>query len=325
MERLSIVVKAFNEGKKIAECLRSILDVIEPGTEIIVAESLSEDNTLAEASRFPVRIVQMADRSDRSCGAAAQLGFQVATGDYLLLMDGDMVLEPGFLPAARAALNADPGLAGVAGHVREMTLTLEFRQRLARPDKARAPGDVSHLAGGGLYRMEALRDAGYLANRNLHSLEEYDLGVRLRRAGWRVARIDVDQVRHHGHATPPYQLLVNRWRSRYFQGYGEFLRAHLATQPLLAIGKCRLFLGVVGWWLALLGFFVSTLLIESPGWWAVVAVALLPLIALMVRKRSLTTAVYSLCLWNFHAAALVAGLMRPPVDPLTPIAHVEIQ
>lgn len=329
MERWSIVVKAYNEAGKIGACLRSILAVTGPGTdfadvEVIVADSLSQDDTIAEASRYPVRIVQMVQGSDRSCGAGAQLGFQVATGDYLLLMDGDMELEPGFLPAAMAALRADERLAGVGGHVREMTLTLEFQQRMVRPDKNMKPGPVSHLGGGGLFRMAALRDVGYLANRNLHSLEEFDLGVRLRAAGWRLARIDVDQVRHFGHATPPYRLLVNRWRSRYFHGYGEFLRAHLRSDPRLAIWKCRLFLGVIAWWLVLAGLSATALFAEWLGA-TEVAIGALPMAVLLARKRSVTTAVYSFCLWNFHAAALLAGLMRRQVDPRQPIAHVEMK
>src|SRR5215470_9377352 len=127
---LSVVIKALNEAPKIEACLRSVLEATDAATtEIIVADSLSDDDTVAVASRFPVKVVQLARREDRGCGSAGQLGFQYATGKRLLLLDGDMELDPAFLPAANAALDADPKLAGVAGLVVDKVMTLEFRRR----------------------------------------------------------------------------------------------------------------------------------------------------------------------------------------------------
>ena len=124
---LSVVIKALNEAGKIEACLRSVIAATDPATtEIIVADSLSEDETVAVASRFPVKVVQLKRIVDRGCGSAAQLGFQYARGRRLLLLDGDMELDPGFLPAANAALDADPKLAGVAGLVVDRVMTLEF-------------------------------------------------------------------------------------------------------------------------------------------------------------------------------------------------------
>ena len=82
---LSVVIKALNEAEKIEACLRSVLAVTDAATtEIIVADSLSDDETVAIASRFPVKVVQLARREDRGCGSAAQLGFQYARGKRLL-------------------------------------------------------------------------------------------------------------------------------------------------------------------------------------------------------------------------------------------------
>src|SRR3954447_27009383 len=88
---LSVVIKALNEAEKIAACLRSVLAATDAATtEIIVADSLSDDATVEVASQFPVKVVQLARRADRGCGSAAQLGFQYARGKRLLLLDGDM-------------------------------------------------------------------------------------------------------------------------------------------------------------------------------------------------------------------------------------------
>ena len=80
--KLTIGVKALNEEQRIAEALTSALRAAEPfGGEVVLADSGSTDRTLEIASTLPVRIVQLADPSERSCGAGAQLAFQQADGD----------------------------------------------------------------------------------------------------------------------------------------------------------------------------------------------------------------------------------------------------
>jgi GT2 family glycosyltransferase len=230
---LSVVIKALNEAEKIGACIRSVLAVTDPATtEIIVADSLSEDATVAVAAQFPVRVVQLARREDRGCGTAAQLGFQHARGKRLLLLDGDMELDPKFLPAAARALDADPSLAGVGGLVIDRVMTLEFQRRAAAASPSLKPGYHKHLAGGGLFRMDAVRRSGYFTDRNLHAFEELELGTRLSAEGWRLLRLDLPAVHHHGHAMPAARLLWHRWRTRYVLGQGELLRATWGTDRL---------------------------------------------------------------------------------------------
>ena len=95
------------------------------------------------------------------------------------------------------------------------TESMEYRERGLRAAAHLSPGEVDRLDGGGLYRRRAIEEAGYFSDRNLHSYEEFDLAVRLRSLGWKLWRIPVDAVTHCGHDTPPYRLLMRRWRSGY--------------------------------------------------------------------------------------------------------------
>ena len=188
--RVSIVVKALNEGPHIYRALASALDAVaELGGEVILADSGSTDDTLAQAARLPVRIVQLADPRERRCGIGPELGWRQAQGEYVYLMDGDMVLEPGFLGPALGFLARHPEVAGVGGQMIERSLaSIEYRERerRAREDEThRRPGPVSRLDGGGLYRRVAIAEVDYLSDRNLHSYEELDLALRLRARGWR--------------------------------------------------------------------------------------------------------------------------------------------
>lgn len=323
---LSVVIKALNEAAKIEACLRSVLAATDPATtEIIVADSLSDDATVAVAARFPVKVVQLARLQDRGCGSAAQLGFQYARGKRLLLLDGDMELDPGFLPAANAALDADPKLGGVAGLVVDRVMTLEFRRRNQNQSANDGPGLHDHLNGGGLFRMEALRPFGYLTDRNLHACEELDLGLRLSAAGWRLRRLDQPSVYHYGHTTAAFPLLLRRWKTRYLFGNGEILRAKWNTGSRWRVVRgARLYFAVILWWMALLGLLCSALFSPFHAICAAAfAVALLgPVLAQCWRKRSVVMALYSMALINFHTAGMLAGMLTPRVDPKTPIDSI---
>ncbi|HVO04582.1 MAG TPA: glycosyltransferase [Candidatus Cybelea sp.] len=323
---LTVVVKTLNEAEKIAACLRSVLAATDPSTtEIIVADSLSDDDTVAIAARYPVEIVQLARREDRGCGSAAQLGFQYARGERLLLLDGDMELAPDFLAAAHGALDADPKLAGVGGLVVDRVLTLEFQRRNQNVPRNSQPGTHGHLNGGGLFRMAALRQSGYLTDRNLHACEELELGMRLSALGWHFRRLDLPSVYHYGHATPPFRLLLARWRTKYLFGQGELLRAKLGTpQWERSLKAADLYFAVIAWWAmlltALLGFAATR---GSTGWGiALLAILAVPFMLQCWRKRSFVMGVYSMALLNFHAAGMIAGLLRRRVDPMQRIDSV---
>jgi glycosyltransferase involved in cell wall biosynthesis len=319
---LSVVIKTLNEAEKIGACIRSVLAVTDPSTtEIIVADSLSEDATVAIASQFPVRVVQLARISDRGCGTGAQLGFQYARGRRLLLLDGDMELDPQFLRPAGEAMDADPKLAGVGGMVIDRVMTLEFQRRATATKPSLRPGYQKHLDGGGLYRMEALRQCRYFADRNLHAFEEFDLGLRLSAQGWKLLRLDRPAVYHHGHKMPAARLLWHRWRTKYVLGHGELMRAALGTPRQWRVARGAYYnFAAVAWWIALAAGLAT--LVRNAGWPAAALLLLIliaPFVAQIARKRSLKLGLYSIALINLHGLGFVIGLIRPRIDPMTRI------
>ncbi len=321
--KVSVIIKALNERAGIARAVDSALAAVAAvGGEVVVADSASTDGTPDEAARFPVRVVQLADPAERACGIGPQLGYVHAGGEYVYLMDGDMTLEPGFLPRALAFLAQHPEVAGVGGRVVERNLdSLEYRERQQRAERTephRSPGPVDRLDGGGLYRRVAIEEVGYLSDRNLHSYEEFDLGVRLRARGWRLWRLPVDAVSHRGHDMPPLRLLRRRWTSGYACGIGELLRAALGRPWLRLVlrdlRELRLYALVWAWWLSLAA---AAALMALP---VLAGLALLPWLGASARKRSLGRGGYAVASWCVHAAGLARGLARPRRDPSAPIA-----
>lgn len=319
---VSIVIKCFNEEQNIERCIRSLMAQAGCDAEIILADCMSSDRTVEIARRFPIRIVQLTDPATRGCGAAAQLGWQHARGAYLFVIDADMQLCPGFLPAALQALERDPSLAGIGGVLIEMSPAVEFVERLRRPHSNNRPGFATRLTGAVVYRMAAFRADGYFMDRNLHSHEELDLGLRLRARGWRLRVLPTANVWHFGHVDPLLRLQIRRWQTRAADGNGELLRALLARADRggiwTGIKACRYQLLIIAWWLLLLG--TGGLAARGLCWPGSIALlGSLPFVLLLLRKRDLRRAMHSLCTWHIVAAGLIRGFAAKRVTPDLPL------
>ncbi len=92
---VSIIVPAYNEGKVIGNCVRSILKSNYKNFEIILVDDGSKDNTLQEMRKYEspprVRVI-----SQRNGGKASALnnGFQHSHGEVLFFVDADGIFTP---------------------------------------------------------------------------------------------------------------------------------------------------------------------------------------------------------------------------------------
>ncbi len=327
---VSIVIKALNEEAHIEASVRSALMALQSisppdgsAGPVVLADSGSADATVARASAYPIRIVQLAQPLERCCGIGPQLGYAHTDTPFVLLMDGDMELQPGFLTQALGLLQQRPELAGVGGQVLELNADhLEYRARNEKPQAQARSAEVDRLDGGGLYRRSAIESVGYLSDRNLHSYEEYELGLRLRERGWKLWRLPDVAATHQGHATAPYPLLLRRWQSGYIMGLGQLLRASwpypTRRRQVLRLRETRLYLALLAAWLLL----AAALLLPLPAQGKMAAASSTPLLALALmslRKRSLERGLYAVAAWHFNTAGFLRGLLqarRPPTEPI---------
>lgn len=327
---VSIIIKALNEQANIERALHSSISAAKAvNGEVILADSGSTDDTIKIAKNFPIKIIQLSNPSERSCGIGAQLGYQYAEGSYVYILDADMEIEIDFLQKALALMATNDYLAGIGGLVKEMQLeNLEFQARAQRMAPDMQAGYVDHLAMGGLYRNKAIEQIGYLTNRNLHSYEEFELGIRLRAAGWRLMRLPETAVKHYGHTMPAHKLLLRRWSSGYVQGVGELLRSALGkphmTLLLRELKELRLYAVVSLWWVFIL---LSIILIRPLPKMGLVILFLLitPFVLMITKKRSFQFGVYSVVAWQFFTAGLWLGLFKAQRDPNAKVERVVIQ
>ncbi len=323
---VSIVIKALNEAEHIEMAVRSALAAVQRvGGEVILADSLSTDATVDIARCYPITIVQLRNPADRSCGVGPQLGYQVARGRYVYILDGDMEMNPDFLPIALAEMERDPGLGGVSGLIEERyACNYQFRRR-TRTKSEGVAGQPRWLDMGGLYRRSALQQTGYFSDRNLHAYEEQELGLRLSYAGWNLRRLDVCSVVHYGYTESSFRLLMRRWRSRYLDGGGEMLRAALGKPYFFYVlmHQKHIVVGLVQW----CGFIAGLLLLPRSSWLLLTTMAVTALLMLIraFRVRSLADSLFGQLVWQITALAVVRGFMARPIDPANAIEYVLCQ
>lgn len=321
---LSIVIKTLNEAANIERTIRYARAAAGAVShEIVVADSLSDDDTVACALAAGARTIQLTDAAHRSCGVGAQLGFQIARGRFVYLLDGDMECVPGFIDAALAYLGEHSRVAGVAGDMAELSEdSYEFEVRKKQFEelaKGGWHGQCPWLDGGGIFRREALEQVGFVTDRNLHAYEEKELGFRLAAAGWTMVRIPLAAVRHRGHAEKTWPLLRKRWRTKYVNGGGDLLRAcfgkpYFWRAALVLKQYVVLMLLIV---LSLLALILTPWTLMPLG---AVAAAWVVLWGVMVyRKRGFVAGLLSLAYLTFWSAGMLRGLISARVDPAAAI------
>jgi GT2 family glycosyltransferase/glycosyltransferase involved in cell wall biosynthesis len=113
---VSIIVPVFNHWELTRACLNSVLEASAADDvvyEIILADDCSTDETVVAAQQFPGLCIVKTPRNLgflRNCNNAAKH----ARGKYLLLLNNDTIVLPGWLSALHRRMEADDSIA-IAG------------------------------------------------------------------------------------------------------------------------------------------------------------------------------------------------------------------
>jgi GT2 family glycosyltransferase len=210
--RAAMVIPNWNGAAWLAGCLDAIAAQTRQPDELLVVDGASTDDSLSILSEHPAapRVVELG--ANLGFGAAANRGIAAVDADAVALVNTDVVLAEDWLERTTRALVAHPDAAAVAtkmvalddpGRIDD---TGDFLARDGaavqrgkfRPDRGQwdAPGEVwGACAGAALYRREPVLEVGAFDERFFMYLEDVDLALRLRLAGWR-CRYEPAVARH---------------------------------------------------------------------------------------------------------------------------------
>jgi GT2 family glycosyltransferase len=199
---VSVVVPNWNGLKWLPRCLGALEEQLLPAAEVIVVDNGSTDGSLEYlgSAQRGVQVVALAHNT--GFAHAANCGLRYARHDLVALVNTDVLLAGDWLQRMTAALQRDPGAAGVAckmvsltdpsrvydaGDILRRDGACEQRGRFALDDgRWDEPGEIfGPCAGAALYRRSAVLELGGFDERYFAYLEDVDLALRLRLAGWR--------------------------------------------------------------------------------------------------------------------------------------------
>jgi glycosyltransferase involved in cell wall biosynthesis len=251
-------------------------------------------------------------------GAARNAGFAVCGGAWVLFVDADVEVDAAWIARALGEAGGDPAVAGMWGRLEEWFVD-GGAERPGSCDLYRT-GDGDHdsdyLATLALYRRDALERVGGYEPR-LNSEEDFELGLRLRAAGFRLRSLAPRAARHWSGPRPSFSEIGRRWRTGLCFGQGQVLRLYLGRAGLGEhLRRQAHYFATLALWLAAPLAWAA----GGPAALAAWAIAPLALLALMsVRKRSPRLALHSLLIWTVNAAGMVVGFVRggPPAPLAT--------
>ena len=192
---VSVVVIGRNEGGRLRRCLASVqkADWRHVAHEIIYVDSGSTDASLEVAKQAGAVCLALNDASP--CAAKARnLGWRQAQGEFILFLDGDTRLAPGFVVAALDALKNET-LCAAWGHRRESDPGQSIYTRVLDLDWVYPAGPALYFGGDVLVRRCALVQVDGF-DPSLKAGEEPELCARLRSHQWRIEHLDVPMTDH---------------------------------------------------------------------------------------------------------------------------------
>jgi GT2 family glycosyltransferase len=188
---LSIIVPVYNNPGDLRECLSTLAAQFTPDMEIIVVDDASTDETASVAAGMGARVIRLAKNSGPA--AARNHGARQARGEILFFVDADVLLAPRTVDRILSIFAERPDVAAVFGSYddtpRAPGVVSRYRNLLHHYVHQHGQADASTFwAGCGAIRRDAFRDVGGFDDERFPrpSIEDIELGQRLRRAGHRI-------------------------------------------------------------------------------------------------------------------------------------------
>lgn len=214
--QVSIVIPNYNGMAFMEACMQAVLRDA-PKAELIVVDNASKDGSLEYTrEHFPeARVLAM----DQNYGFARAVneGILAATRPYVILLNNDTEVEPGFTDALVGALEADAGAFSAQAKLIQLQDPLKLDDAgnfycalgwaFARgKDKSSAEYEeqdevFAACAGAAVYRKALFEEIGYFDEAHFAYLEDIDIGWRARIFGYRNLYVPKARVLHAGSGT----------------------------------------------------------------------------------------------------------------------------
>ena len=179
---ISVVIPCFNLGDYVRPAVDSVRTQTRPPEELVIVDDGSDDaatiEMLATLEREGVSVLR---QDNAGASAARNAGIASTSGGFVLCLDADDMLLPGFLESTAAALEHEPA-AGIAA------TGVEFFGEVVgtwqpQPHSVEAMLARNCIPSASMFRRECWEEAG--GYRDIPGAQDWDLWLAILAQGWR--------------------------------------------------------------------------------------------------------------------------------------------
>ncbi len=197
---VSVVIPVYNGGLDFRRCLSSVTQAVPPPDEIIVVANGDTDGSRHVAEEFGARVLSIPG----PCGPAQarNVGAGKARGDILFFVDADVAIPPDAMHRIASAFTREPGIAALIGSYDDEPAATNFLSQYKNlfhhdvHQTAREDASTFWGACGAMHREVFLALGGFDERYRYPSVEDIELGYRLKQAHFRIRLDKTLQVKH---------------------------------------------------------------------------------------------------------------------------------
>jgi GT2 family glycosyltransferase len=275
---VSVTIVTYNSGRFIKRCLDSVLDQKYPNLEIIVIDNASTDGTADILEQFEDRCRIFFNSENIGFAAAQNQAIALASGEWVLTLNPDVLLLKNFIQALVEAGQVDPKVGTVCGKLLSIRATFDlhdkqlvdstgiyFTPMLRHLDRGSQEVDNGHYlnfeyvfgatAAAALYRRSMIEDIqidGEFFDPDFFVYrEDADVAWRAQLMGWRCIYTPIARGYHvrnvlpgNRRALPPeinMHSVKNRFLMRIKNMTGDLYRRNwfsITVRDLVVVGAC---------------------------------------------------------------------------------------
>jgi len=186
---ISVIIPCFNHGEFLPEAVASVTAVKRDDVELIVVDDGSTDElTRAEMDALVARGIHVIRQENQGLAAARNAGILVSKGEYILPLDADDRLRPGWIDHGIRILAANPKVGVVYGDA-EYFGTRTGRWRMGPFDRNRLL-QSNYIPACAIYRRSIWeQNGGYDATMPVWVVEDWDFWLTTLKHGWEFAYV----------------------------------------------------------------------------------------------------------------------------------------
>lgn len=182
-DTVAIVIPTLNAADTLDRCLHSVMNQTVRASEVVIVDGLSKDSTWSVLGKW-LGDVRVFVARPKGIGHARNLGINMTDSKYVISLDADDWIEPTFIEKCLESMYVGVGIVAPS-----LVWPDGLVQHPKEPITAEHLSQENCIFGCSMFRRSAWDGIGGY-DENPRTYEDWELWLRIVRAGWKVAVID---------------------------------------------------------------------------------------------------------------------------------------